>query len=201
MKKILSFFSYIFHPLFISAYGALFYFYFGERFFMYQQVYLIIIQILLVTVLIPSFVYYLILSLSKASSLVNTDLTQRKIPLLIHSLLLFILIEKSITIDTIPELYYFFTGCLISTIIALLLIILKYKASLHIMGITTLTLFVIGISIHTQTRLTGIIALLVFCIGMIASSRLSLKGHRYQELILGAVAGIIPQVALWYFWL
>ncbi len=129
------------------------------------------------------------------------DKSQRRIPLAIHALLLLILIKKSITIDSIPELYYYFLGSLISTVVALFLIILGYKASLHMVGMSALTIFAIGISIHSQVRLVEVISLLTLCTGIVATSRLEMKAHDYTELTLGFLTGILPQIGLWYFWL
>ncbi|WP_306349784.1 hypothetical protein [Flavobacterium sp. '19STA2R22 D10 B1'] len=201
MKKILPVFSYIFHPLFISVFAALLYFFFSNRYFIYQDIYLILIQILIVTILIPVSIYYFLLSLGKVNSIMLNDKSQRRIPLAIHALLLLILIKKSITIDSIPELYYYFLGSLISTVVALFLIILGYKASLHMVGMSALTIFAIGISIHSQVRLVEVISLLTLCTGIVATSRLEMKAHDYTELTLGFLTGILPQIGLWYFWL
>lgn len=201
MKKILSFFSYIFHPLFISVYAALFYFYFGNHYFIYHEIYLITIQLLIITILIPVLIYYLLLSLGEINSIMISNTAQRRIPLFIHAVLLFILTKKSITLDAILELHYFFIGSIISTIVALLLTFFNYKASLHMIGITALTLFAIGISIHYRTYLIEPIAFFIFCIGLVASSRIAMKAHTYNELIVGFFVGLIPQAALWYFWL
>lgn len=53
MKKILSIFSYIFHPLFIPIMATLFYFYFGTNYFLFREIYIVIIQTFIVTVIIP----------------------------------------------------------------------------------------------------------------------------------------------------
>ena len=37
--------------------------------------------------------------------------------------------------------------------------------------------------------------------GFIASSRLEMKAHTYQELIIGFVLGAVPQLLLLFLWL
>ncbi len=119
MKKILPFFSYLFHPIFIPVYGTLFYFLFDENYFDGQQKLLILLQIGIITIFIPISFYFLLKSFGKVDSMMVSDLSQRKIPLIIQIGLLFTLIQKSITLDQIPELYYYFLGGLISTFLAL----------------------------------------------------------------------------------
>jgi hypothetical protein len=130
-----------------------------------------------------------------------SDSTQRKIPLLFQAFLIIIVIQKSITIDRIPELFFFLYGGLISTVLAFLLLFAKRKASIHMLGISSLTSFVIGLSIHTQVNFIYCIAFLVLMNGIVASSRLEMKAHTTLELIIGFLIGSIPQVALWFFWL
>src|SRR5690349_10527969 len=108
LKRILPIFSYIFHPLFISVYAVLIFFIFGTPYVMYPGVYLLLIQTAILTVFLPISFYYLLLSLKKVDSIMISEVKQRKTPLLIHTILIWILIKKSINIDFYPELYYFF---------------------------------------------------------------------------------------------
>lgn len=129
------------------------------------------------------------------------ELSQRKFPLLINCVLLFILTQKSITSDRIPELHYFFVGGLISSILAFILLLLNRKASLHMLGIVALTFFSIGISLHVEISLLNTIALFILLIGLVGSSRLYMKAHTITELTLGFFCGAIPQLVLWPLWL
>lgn len=201
MKQLLPAFSYVFHPLFISVYAILIYFFFGVTYFGYSEIYLIIIQIIIVTVFIPVTCYYLLLSMGKVDSIMLSETSQRKIPLVIHAVLLWVLIRNSITVNVLPELYFFFLGSLISTILALLLTFLDFKASLHMIGMTALSVFAIGLSLHFEKRMILLIVPLLLCCGLVASSRLEMKAHTQTELLLGSGIGILPQLLLLYFWL
>lgn len=201
MKKILPAFSYILHPLFISVYAVLIFFLFGDHYFLYPDIYLVIIQIVIITIFIPVTFYYLLLSMGKVDSIMLAKRNQRIIPLIIHAILLYILIKKSITVDNFLELHFFFLGSLMSTFLALLFIYFKQKVSLHMIGITALTVFTIGLSLHFQVRLIVLIVPLILCNGLVASSRLEMKAHTYTELLLGTLIGILPQLGLFYFWL
>lgn len=201
MKKALPAFSYILHPLFISVYAVLVFFFFGNHFFPYRDIYLVIIQIVIITIFIPVTFYYLLLSMGKVDSIMLAKRNQRIIPLIVHSILLYILIKKSITVEHFPELHFFFLGSLMSTFLALTMIYFKQKVSLHMIGITALTMFTIGISLHFQVRLIALIIPLILCNGFVASSRLEMKAHNYTELILGSLIGTLPQIGLFYLWL
>ena len=139
--------------------------------------------------------------LGKIDSVMVTNVSQRKIPLIIHILLLSVLIVKSITRETIPELFYFFLGSIISSAIALLLVYFSKKVSLHMLGMASLTVFCIGSCMHFQVREVIIISTLLFCNGLVASSRLYMKAHTTKELVLGYLIGLFPQLLLLFFWL
>ncbi|WP_051224517.1 hypothetical protein [Flavobacterium tegetincola] len=201
LKKILLPFSYIFHPLFISVYAVLLFFFFGKHTYDYQQVYMVIIQIVIITIFIPVTIYYLLLSMGRVDSIMLAHKNQRRLPLLFHAILLLILIRKSITIDYFPILYFFFLSSLISTFWAFVFLFTKFKVSLHQLAIASLTVFVIGISLHYNVRMLWVIVPLLVCNGLVASSRLVMKAHTPTELILGGLIGSIPQIGLLYFWL
>ncbi len=201
MKSILPIFSYLFHPLFISVYAAAFFFVLFCFFFVLQEIYLYMIQIVIITVLIPISLFYLLLSLGKVDSIMIAQVSQRKIPLTINCILLLILTQKSITIDRIPELYFFFFGAFWSTILAIIFLFLKIKASLHMLGIAALTFFIIALSSRVELPLLYTVATFITLNGFVASSRLQMKAHTMFELFIGFFCGAIPQFCLWYFWL
>lgn len=200
MKKFLAIFSYLFHPLFIPVYATLFYFLVANSFFYEHEIYLAFIQVLILTVLLPMSILYLLRSLGKMKSKLTAP-KERRLPLAIYALLLLILIKYSLSIIVIPELYYYFTGLLISTAITLALVLANHNPSLHTMATASLVLFVIGISSYYHITFLYFIAFLVICTGIVGSSRLDVKAHTPVEVLLGALIGIVPQVALWFVWL
>lgn len=201
MRKILPLFSYLFHPIFIPIFGALIYLMYGENYFAIQQQYLILFQLLLITVLIPISFFYVLKMFGKVDSVMVSNLSQRKIPLIIQMLLLFILLRKSITIGQFPELFFFLLGGFISTFLTLIFLFAKIKISIHMIGISALTVFAIGISLLYQTNILFLISFLILMNGMVAASRLQLKAHTMIELVMGFFLGLVPQLVLGYFWL
>ena len=202
-KKILPIFYYVFHPIFIPILACLFYFFVNENYVSYSkfEVYLILLQVTILTFLIPISFFYLLRSLGKIDSIMVSELSQRKLPLIFQAILLLVLINKGTTEDRISELYFYFLSGFISTVLALIFLFFKTKVSLHMLGIGSLLFFVIGISIHDQTNFLGSIVVLTFLSGIIASSRLEMKAHDFKELTIGFLIGTVPQVTLWFFWL
>jgi hypothetical protein len=129
------------------------------------------------------------------------EVSQRKIPLVLECFLIIILVKKFITINQYPELHFYFLGCLLSTLLALLLVFVNIKASLHLLAISSLALFATGLSLHLQSQNYILIAFLIIMIGFVATSRLEMKAHTQTELTIGLLLGSIPQLLLWYFWL
>ncbi len=201
LKKILPFFSYLFHPIFIPVYAALYYFFLNDSYYTSLEKYFAIFQIVIITIVIPILFFFLLRNAGKVDSVMVSEISQRKIPLVILCSLTILLIRKSITVEHFPELYFFFLGGLFSTFVALILLFFKTKASLHMVAISALTLFVIGLSIHNQTQNINSIALLVFMNGVVASSRLEMNAHTPKELVIGFLLGVIPQVLFFRFWL
>ncbi|PRZ20319.1 hypothetical protein [Flavobacterium granuli] len=201
MKKLLPPFSYIFHPIFIPIYATLFYLFANDSYFVSREKYVVLIQVFIISFIIPILFFFLLRYTGKISSTMAPDLSERKIPLVIQCFLIILLVRKSITIDRYPELHFFFLGALLSTMIALLLLFVKTKASLHMMGISGLTLFVFGLSLHYHTQHIYTIAFLILMNGLVASSRIEMKAHTIKELIIGLLLGSIPQMLLLYLWL
>lgn len=185
----------------MPVFGVLFYFWLNENYFIPAQKYLLLIQVSIILVLIPIAVFYLLRTLGKANSMMLSDVSQRKIPLAAQAILIALLIMQSIRVDVVPELFFFFAGGFISTMIAFILALANTKASLHQMGISTITFFVIGLSLHNHKNAIAIISVLFLLNGLIATSRLYMNAHSGKELGIGFLAGMLPQMVLWYFWL
>jgi hypothetical protein len=145
--------------------------------------------------------YFLFRSLGVVSSFTEASISERKMPIAVQAILLFVLIKFSVSRDSVAELYFFFLGGFLSSVIVLASVILKFKASLHMIGISALTCFIFGLSMYYQLLFVNLIAFCIVCMGLVASSRLYMKAHTYTELIAGIIIGAGPQVFLYQFWL
>ncbi len=201
MKKILPIFSYVFHPIFIPVLAGLFYLLLNDAVFQTEEKLFIFFQVLIVTVCIPMLFFFVLRAVGKLDSIMVVEVSQRKLPLILYCFLIILLIRQSITLDRYPELHCFFLGALLSSMIALLLLFFNIKSSIHMMGISSLTVFVIGLSLHFQTQSTYTIAFLILLNGFVATSRLEMNAHTNKELIIGFILGSISQLLLLFLWL
>lgn len=201
LKKILPVFSYIFHPIFISIYGTLFYFLVTRSYFYDSQIYVTLIQVVILTLLLPLSIYFLFRSLGVVTSFTEATLKERQMPIAVQAILLLVLLKFSISKEITTELFYFFLGGLSSSILVLTAVILKFKASLHMIGISALTAFIYGLSSYYQLPFVNLISFCIVSIGLVASSRLYMKAHTYPELVVGIIIGLAPQLFLYRFWL
>jgi hypothetical protein len=181
--------------------GTLFFVLLDSQYFTKPQYIALFLQLIIITLLLPIAFFYLLKTYGTIDNIMLSDITHRKIPLLLHILLLSILITKSITVDRFPPLYYFFLGGLLSSALAFLLLYAKIKASLHMVGMSSLTAFIIGLSLHNQINTIHLVTFFVFMNGLVASSRLVMKAHTNSELLIGFLCGLLPQLGLFYFWL
>lgn len=200
-KKTLPIFSYVFHPIFISLYGTLFFFFATQTPYHQSYFFLTLLQVGILTLLLPISLYYLFISLGIISSFTEATIKERKFPLLIQIILLLILLKLSTSLDNFPELYYFFMGGLLSTIIAYISLFIKLKTSLHMIGICSLATFIYSLSLHSQIQFIYTVSFTIIMSGFVASSRLFMKSHTPLELIIGSLIGIGSQIAFWNFWL
>lgn len=200
-KKVLPFFSYAFHPIFISVFAVLFYFIVSTDYYNYETIYLFLLQTLIITVFLPLAIFYLLVHLKKIDSVMVTNVKQRKIPLFLQLILIAFIIVKTFRLDNFPELFYFFLGNAISSFIAFILVFWKQKISLHMLAMASLTIFCICCSIHFGAKAYYFITILLLCNGLVATSRLYMKAHTMKEIVLGYCIGLFPQLAVLGMWL
>ena len=162
---------------------------------------MLFLQISVITILIPIVLYYLLRYVGKIDSIMIADLEQRKIPLVFQLFLIILLLRKSIPLAYYPELHFFFLGALFSTLIAVGLLFIKFKVSLHMLAISALTVFVFGLNIHLQMGNVYLVPFLLLMNGFVASSRLVMKAHTPNEIIIGVLVGSIPQSVFLFLWL
>ncbi len=201
MQKLIKSASYIFHPLWMPFLGSLLYFFITPRFFPLPLIKAKLLAIAITTLFIPIVFYFLLKNLGKAESMFLSDVRERRWPLFFFTLLISLNLYQILDVYNYPALYYFFVGILFSAITGLILAFLDLKISLHMVGLSGITMFVIALSIFYRINLIYSIAFLFAALGLTATSRLQLKAHTPLELILGFVIGVLPQIIVLNFWL
>jgi len=181
--------------------GVLFYFSKSPRFIPIEIIQAKLISLFILTALLPILLYYLLKNIGKVNSIYLNTTKERLIPLFLNGCITILIINRVLPPTEIIELYYFFVGILISTLACFILAILKFKASIHMIGISGVTMFYLALSIHFSININGTLALMFIIIGAIATSRLHLKAHTNIELLIGFFIGLFPQLILINYWL
>ena len=193
--------SFFFHPFIMPLLGVLFYFSKTPRYIPLPVMKAKIFSIVILTIILPILLFFLLKTINKVNSIYLKSTRERLIPLFINCIILVLILIRVLTADEIIELYYFFLGILFSTLMCFILAVFRLKASIHMIAASVFLMFAIALSLHYQINITGTIALMMIIMGAIATSRLHLKAHTNQELILGVFTGLIPQLILLNYWL
>lgn len=193
MKSILKLGSYLFNPLWICLLASLFYFWVTPRAFPISIIEAKILAIAILSLFIPLIFIFLLknVKLIKTSQLKTPK--ERRLVLLFFALMILTL-NNFILNTKFPELYYFFFGILLSAMISFCLTFIKYKISLHSIGVSALLGFVVSLSALYSLNTINLIAFLILALGWIASSRLIEKRNSIVEIILGFLVGGMPQI-------
>ncbi|MEC7265555.1 MAG: phosphatase PAP2 family protein, partial [Bacteroidota bacterium] len=77
----------------------------------------------------------------------------------------------------------------------------KFKTSMHLLGMGTLLTFMIALSIHFERNITLAISLFTLFTGLVATSRLYLRAHNRNELLIGFLIGCCSQLIILKYWL
>ncbi|MDT0675155.1 hypothetical protein [Autumnicola musiva] len=201
MKLLLKSASYIFHPLWMPFAGSLLYFVLSPRFFPLELIKAKLLAIAIITLFIPVVFYFLLKNLGKANSPFLPDVRERRWPLLFHVLLTIMVLYQILNIYNYPALYFYFVGILFSSLTCLILAFFRVKVSLHLVGLSGFTMFIIALGVHFHLNLIYSIAFLITALGLTASSRLYYRAHSFLELILGLIIGFLPQLIVLNYWL
>lgn len=200
MRHFYNIISYIFHPLFVPIGGTILYFLVAP----YSTLEIQsgnIVPIFILTVIIPIIFFLILKNIGVISSIFLPTLQERKYPLYISCILFLMILYKVIPNNYVHELFYFFTGLLTATGAALMLLFLKFKTSMHLLGMGSILMFMIGLSIHFETNITLAISLFTLLTGLVATSRLYLKAHSRNELLIGFLIGSCSQLIILKYWL
>ncbi len=201
MKLFQKVISYIFHPLFIPIAGTFTYFLITPKYSPLELQSGNLLPIFILTVIIPIITFLILRNIGYINSIQLPTIQERKYPLYINMVLLFMVVYKVIPNNYIVELYFYFVGLIAATLATLILLLFKIKSSMHLLGMGSLFMFLINLSIHFEINITLALSLFIFSIGLVATSRLYLKAHTKAEVIIGFFIGLISQLLTVKYWL
>jgi len=201
MRTFLTIISYLFHPILIPVGGTVAYFLITPKHTPLDVQAGNILPIFILTVIIPIVTYLILKNIGVVSSIFLPTAKERKYPVIIHIVLLLMILNKVLPNNYISELYYYFVGLVGASFTCLVLLFFNIKASLHLVGVGGLLMYLINLSIHFEMNIIIGISLFICFTGLVASSRLYLKAHTKPELIIGLFIGILSQLLTVTYWL
>lgn len=180
--------------------AVVFYFSKSPRYLPKELIYSKLISLGILSIILPILIYYLLNTLGKARTIYLKSSKERILPLAVNCCILIVIIFRVFPISQLMVLHFFFIAVLMSTLSCLILVLLSFKASIHMIAVTGVFAFFILLSINYSININGTLALMCVLIGAIATSRLYLKAHTILELSVGCVLGILPQIIMVNYW-
>ncbi|MCK5815613.1 MAG: hypothetical protein KAH07_06685 [Flavobacteriaceae bacterium] len=185
--------SYVFHPILVPIVGSLLFFILLPRHTDKGVETTILLAVFIGTYIIP----LVFLSFLKKSKAIETyelkTVGERKFPILFTIILLYLLSIFIKKYNPALDLAFFYYGMQFSLLFSVGLLYIKFKTSLHMLGIGGLFSFFVLFSYRYQINLLLLLSFFSISAGLIASSRLYLKAHTRKELIWGFFIGAIGQ--------
>ncbi len=200
MKLFFKVISYLFHPLFIPVAGTYAYFLITPKYSPPEFEGGNILPIFILTVIIPIIFFLILKNMGLITSIFLPTVKERKYPYYISLALLLMVVYKVIPNNFIIELHYYFLGLIAATMSSLLLLFFKFKSSMHLMGMGSLFMFLVCLSVHFETNIIIALSLFILATGLVASSRLYLNAHSRAEVLIGFLIGLVSQLLTIKFW-
>ena len=201
MKLFLQIISYVFHPLFAPIAGTVAYFVITPKYSPLEMQGGNILPIFILTVIIPILSFFILRNIGIVQSMSLTRTKERLLPMLIYLVLLLMILYKVIPNNYTPEIYFYFVGLVLANLSCFLLVLLNYKASLHMLGMGSFLMFLVNLSIHFEINITIALSFFVLASGLVATSRLYLRAHSRMEVVIGFLLGAVSQLLTVSFWL
>ena len=177
----------------MTGYGILILFFISGTFLSYlagpvKNIVLIIIAVN--TIILPLSVVPLYISQKIIKSIHMESARERIIPLVMNSIFFYLgfyLLNKL----QVPELIKMYVFASFSVVVVTLLVSLKWKISIHMMGIGGLTGAIISISWHLGVDMKAVWMGLILCGGLIGFARLELNKHTPAQVYSGFFIGLV----------
>ena len=201
MRLISKLVSYLFHPIFLPLAGTISYFLITPKYTTIELQSGNILPVFILTIIIPILSFFILKNIGVVSSVFLTKPEERRYPLMINLILLLMILLKVIPDNYTIELYFFFLGLIAATSTCLFLLLIRFKTSLHMMGMGSLLMFLIALSFHFERNIVIAISFILFFSGVVATARLFLKAHSRAELLIGFLVGMMSQLLTIKFWL
>ncbi len=202
MMKFAQFISVLAHPLFMPSYAF--------SLLMYTNPYInmmisdstknvVIIILSLFTIVLPILTAIILKQLRVIDSIYMKTTEERKWPF-VFTLVWYYMAFQLLAKLYIPQSFLLLMLGAISAIGLSLIITLRWKVSVHMLGIGGLIGAIIGISHRFQFDQSNLIMLLLIFAGLIGFARLKTHSHNYRQVYVGFLLGFLVEwISVLYF--
>ena len=195
MKQFAQFISVVGHPLFMPTYAMLLIFQFNPYIDLQvtDNAQNVVIGVLgIFTILLPLITAFVLRKLGVVKSIYMKTAEERKWPFLLSVLWYYLGFELLTEIPLPISLYLLMIGA-IAVILMAHLITLRWKISVHMLGIGGVIGAMIGLSQRFQFNHFYLILALFVVAGLIGFARLKTNSHNYRQVYAGFVLGVIVE--------
>ena len=188
--------NYLFHPLWIPVFGTFYFFLQSPEYYEPRVVGAKILAVSVLTFFLPGVILYILRYLNHIQSYELKDVRERKLPLLLFTIIIAFMVRYVFSYSSYPVMNLFFMGIFITGIIMTLTALGGFKISLHTAGVSGLLAFICLLSYYFLVPGVIWMAFLFVALGWTFSARLASKAHSSKELVLGVLAGGLPQLLI-----
>ncbi|MFC2113403.1 PAP2 family protein [Bacteroidota bacterium] len=190
MEKISKAISYIYHPLIIPSLGMLVLFNSGTylSYLPFDVKKWILVIVFLSTYVVPLAFIPFFLYQQIINNIQMESRRERYLPLAV-SLILFIFCYYLIRRISIPHLYHSFLLSSLISVFVTILITIKYKISIHMVGAGGLTALIAFLAFYLRVDLQFYLGVALVLGGLTGTARIILKAHTPDEVYTGFLTG------------
>lgn len=200
MMRLAQLISIIAHPLFMPIYTVLLIFNFNP----YVKVQvpdnlqkLVLLVLIVCTIVLPLITAFVMQRFGLINSLFMKTAEERKWPFLFSILWFYLGFEVLTKLPLPKSLYLLMIGALVILFIAHA-ITLRWKISVHMLGVGGLIGALIGISQRFQYDHFIMISIIILFAGFVGYARLKTNSHNFQQVYAGFIIGLIIEWMVTY---
>jgi len=201
MTRLAAIISYVFHPLMMVTYALLLYYtaFPTNNYFFHPRVLLFVAMFFVLTFIIPALSVFLLMRFQKWRDMQLEARGQRLLPIL-YTAMMYLVIFFMLRSSDAPDFIKVFQLGSVFCLLFAAAISLRWKISLHMIGVGGLAGAVLGLwAGHLRGYAWGL-AIIFLVAGMIGTARLLLNAHRPAEIYTGFLLGFALEfLAIFYF--
>ncbi len=197
-QKIARFFSIILHPVLMPTYALLLIF-MQSTYFSYAvsaETKLALFSIIVInTLLLPVIISYILVKRGWIKSLEMQKREERMLPF-INNLILILISAFMIYKLKLPRVFFLLTLGAAAAVAVAVIVNIKWKISIHMIGIGGLIGTFFGLSTFLLVDLRMMIIFFLLVAGLLGTARLTLGAHKPSQIYVGFLAGFLCEYFL-----